>query len=259
MLRGAATAAQVTHRQRLWLYAVAVLVVAFLILPTLLVIPMSFSDLRYLTFPPPAWSLRWYRAYVSSVEWRDATWISFQAAFWTMVVSTVTGTMAAYGLNGTLSRARSVQIVLVLPIMIPVILIAVGVFIFFAPLRLNNSIPGLVLAHSTLAIPLVVISVTAGLKSFDMQPGDGRPKHGCEPASRLYHGDHAANPLLDDLRRAPSLHHLARRGRDLSPRVGRRERDLNETNVPRAARRDRSHHRRHLFAADPRVNSFARR
>ena len=168
MLRGAATAAQVTHRQRLWLYAVAVLVVAFLILPTLLVIPMSFSDLRYLTFPPPAWSLRWYRAYVSSVEWRDATWISFQAAFWTMVVATVTGTMAAYGLNGTLSRARSVQIVLVLPIMIPVILIAVGVFIFFAPLRLNNSIPGLVLAHSTLAIPLVVISVTAGLKSFDM-------------------------------------------------------------------------------------------
>jgi putative spermidine/putrescine transport system permease protein len=169
MLNRPATSTQITHGRRLWLYVVCALVIAFLIGPTLLVIPMSFSDSRFLTFPPPAWSLRWYRAYLTSVEWREATSVSFQAAFWTMIVSTITGTMAAYGLHtARLAGGRVVQVLLALPMMIPVILIAIGVFIFFAPLGLNNTIAGLVLAHSTLAIPLVLIAVTAGLKSFDM-------------------------------------------------------------------------------------------
>jgi putative spermidine/putrescine transport system permease protein len=169
MLNRPATSTQITHLGRLWLYVVCGLVIFFLIAPTLLVIPMSFSDSRYLTFPPPSWSLRWYRAFFGSVEWRDATVVSFQAAFWTMVVSTITGTMAAYGLHtARLAGGRVIQIVLALPMMIPVILIAIGVFIFFAPAGLNNTVTGLVLAHSTLAIPLVLIAVTAGLKSFDM-------------------------------------------------------------------------------------------
>lgn len=168
MPRRAVTATGVTHSRRTWLYAVAGLVILFLITPTLLVVPMSFSDSRYLEFPPPAWSLRWYRAYFESVEWRDATVVSFYAAIGTMIVSTLLGTMAAYGLHHSrLGAKRLVQVALALPMMIPVILIAVGVFIFFAPLGLNNSIPGLILAHSTLAIPLVLISVSAGLKGFD--------------------------------------------------------------------------------------------
>lgn len=169
MLNRPTTATQITHLQRLWLYLVAGLVIAFLVGPTLLVVPMSFSDSRYLTFPPPEWSLRWYRAYFDSIEWRDATFVSFQAAFGTMLLATTVGTLAAYGLHTSrLGASRLVQALLVLPMMIPVILIAIGVFIFFAPLGLNNSITGLVLAHSILAVPLVVISVTAGLKNFDM-------------------------------------------------------------------------------------------
>jgi putative spermidine/putrescine transport system permease protein len=168
MLRKAATSTQITHLSRLWLYVLCGLILLFLVAPTLLVIPMSFSDSRFLQFPPPAWSLRWYRTYFNSIEWYDSTLISLQAAAWTMLVSTITGTMAAYGLNYCrLSLRRSVQIALALPIMIPVILIAVGVFLLFAPLGLNNSIQGLVLAHSTLAIPLVMISVSAGLRNFD--------------------------------------------------------------------------------------------
>ncbi|MBN9485707.1 MAG: ABC transporter permease [Alphaproteobacteria bacterium] len=168
MLRKSATSTQITHLQRLWLYLLCGLVVVFLVAPTLLVVPMSFSSSRFLQFPPPDWSLRWYRAYFNSIEWRDATFISLQVAIWTMLVSTVTGTMAAYGLHYCrLSLRRSVQIALALPMMIPVILIAVGVFMLFAPLGLNNTITGLVLAHSTLAIPLVMISVSAGLRNFD--------------------------------------------------------------------------------------------
>lgn len=169
MLRQPATSTQITHLERLWLYTLCGLIIVFLVAPTLLVIPMSFSDSRYLTFPPESWSLRWYRAYFSSIEWRDATVVSLQAAFWTTIVATAAGTLAAYGLH--LARTvsgRVIQVILTLPMMIPVILLAIGVFLFFAPLELNNTVSGLVLAHSVLAIPLVLISVTAGLKNFDL-------------------------------------------------------------------------------------------
>lgn len=169
MLNRPATATQITHLRRLWLYVLCALIIVFLVAPTLLVIPMSFSDSRYLSFPPESWSLRWYEAYFNSIEWREATFVSFNAAFWTTLLATGTGTLAAYGLHAArLKAGRYVQVALALPMMVPVILMAVGIFIFFAPLGLNNTVTGLVLAHSVLAIPLVLISVTAGLKNFDM-------------------------------------------------------------------------------------------
>ena len=68
-----ASATQIPHRRRLWLYALAIIIMAFLVTPTLIVIPMSFSDSQYLEFPPEAWSLRWYRHYLGSHEWISAT------------------------------------------------------------------------------------------------------------------------------------------------------------------------------------------
>jgi putative spermidine/putrescine transport system permease protein len=75
-----ASATQITHRARLWLYVLAGTVLAFLLLPTLIVIPMSFSASQYLEFPPRKWSLRWYEHYFASVTWRDATVTSLKAA-----------------------------------------------------------------------------------------------------------------------------------------------------------------------------------
>ena len=75
-----ATETQIPHRRRLWLYAIVSLIVLFLIAPSLLVVPLSFSDSRYLAFPPPAWSTRWYSAYFGAIEWREATYVSFAAA-----------------------------------------------------------------------------------------------------------------------------------------------------------------------------------
>lgn len=169
MLRRPATETQITHGRRLWLYLVIALVVLFLVAPSLLVVPLSFSDSRYLTFPPPAWSLRWYEAYFASIEWREATYISFAAAMLTMLVSTVLGTLAAYGLHAARLRlSRLAYVVFMLPLVIPAILIAIGIFLFYAQIGLNNTLTGIVLAHSVLAIPLVVITVAARLKSYDM-------------------------------------------------------------------------------------------
>jgi putative spermidine/putrescine transport system permease protein len=169
MLGRPATETQISHGQRLWLYVVGALTLLFLILPSLLVIPLSFSDSRYLAFPPPGWSTRWYAAYFDALEWREATRTSFVAATLTMIISTLLGTLAAYSLHTSQSRfTQVIYATFMMPLIIPGILIAIGTFLLFAQLGLNNTMTGIVLAHSVMAIPLVVITVASGLKSYDI-------------------------------------------------------------------------------------------
>ena len=163
-----ASATQVTHRQRLWLYAVAALVLAFLVLPTLIVIPMSFSGSQYLEFPPREWSLRWYRNYFGSVAWMQATTTSLLAATFTMLLATPLGTLAAYGLFTSRWRwVRAIHTAMITPMIVPVILVAIAVFYVYVKLKLVNSLTGIVLAHTMLALPLVLLVVTSALKSYD--------------------------------------------------------------------------------------------
>jgi putative spermidine/putrescine transport system permease protein len=164
-----ASETQITHGARLWLYALAVLVMAFLVVPTLIVIPMSFSGAQYLEFPPRHWSLRWYEAYFHSVAWMQATATSFKCAFATVLVATPVGTLAAYGLFlSRVALARLIFVVLITPLIVPVILIGIGVFYAYVKLTLVNTLFGIVLAHSMLAIPLVLMVVTSALKNYDV-------------------------------------------------------------------------------------------
>jgi putative spermidine/putrescine transport system permease protein len=164
-----ASPTQITHGARLWLYIVAALVLAFLIVPTLIVIPMSFSESQYLEFPPREWSLRWYRNYFASTAWMQATVTSFQAGVLTTVLATPLGTLAAYGLFASRYRwAHMIHVLMITPIIVPVILVAIAVFYVYVKIKLVNSLTGIVLAHSMLAIPLVIMIVTSALKSYDM-------------------------------------------------------------------------------------------
>lgn len=160
---------QVTHGQRLWLYLIAIVVMILLVVPTLIVIPMSFSDSQYLEFPPETWSLRWYRNYFGSSEWMAATRASLKAAFLTMLVATPIGTLAAYGLHTSKVKfVKSLFTLLIAPMMVPLILIAVGAFYVYAKAGILYSLTGLVMAHTILALPLVIIVIGSALKSYDM-------------------------------------------------------------------------------------------
>ena len=168
-LKTPASETQVTHGQRLWLYLFAGITMALLVLPTLVVIPMSFSNSQYLEFPPESWSLRWYRHYFGSREWMEATWTSFQAAFLTVLVATPIGVVAAYGLHASNIRlVRLAFVTLITPMMVPVVLIAIGAFYAYVKLGILYTVTGLVLAHSILALPLVLIVTGAALQSYDM-------------------------------------------------------------------------------------------
>jgi putative spermidine/putrescine transport system permease protein len=164
-----ATETQITHRMRLWLYLLAALVMAFLVVPTLIVVPMSFSASQYLEFPPRQWSLRWYENYFGSASWLQATATSLKAGALTALVATPLGTLAAYGLFVSRLRwAGTVFALLITPMIVPVILVAIAVFYAYVQLKLVNTLAGIVLAHSVLAIPLVLLIVTSALKSYDM-------------------------------------------------------------------------------------------
>ncbi|QPC42626.1 ABC transporter permease [Kaustia mangrovi] len=159
----------IPHHRRLWLYALVVLVLVFLIAPVFIVVPISFSASEYLEFPPSEWSLRWYEHFFGTFEWMRAARVSFTAAFLTVLLATPLGVAAAYALNVSKARfARLLHLVLLLPQMVPVILIGIGVFYLYIQLGLVNTMAGIVLAHTLLALPFVVVTVLSGLQTYDM-------------------------------------------------------------------------------------------
>ncbi|MDH3221406.1 MAG: ABC transporter permease [Gammaproteobacteria bacterium] len=168
-LKKPASDTQLTHGDRLWLYIVAAIIMLLLVIPTFIVIPMSFSDSQYLEFPPEVWSTRWYAVYFESSKWMRATVTSLQVGVLTMLLATPLGTMAAYALfvSGH-QAARAIFSFLITPMIVPVILIAIGAFYAYGRVGLNNTITGIVLAHTVLASPLVMIVITAALRNYDL-------------------------------------------------------------------------------------------
>ena len=166
----------ISFRNRLWLYAFGIVVLFLLIVPSLVVIPMSFSASQYLEFPPKNWSFRWYENYflggrVGSGfnDWMGATWTSLKVAVLTIFVATPVGTMAAYGIINSDSKIRKILFpIMISPIMVPVILVAIGLFYFYVKFQMVNSVLGLVLGHSLVSMPLVLIIVLSALKNYDM-------------------------------------------------------------------------------------------
>ena len=143
-------------------------VLLYLVLPILIVVPMSFSSARFLTFPPPSLSLRWYREYIGNPAWMQATLVTLTVAVCTVVIATPLGVSAAYAISQSKLRImRIIHAALLLPLMVPVIITAVGIFFVYAKVGLIATMSGLVLANVMLGLPYVIISVVAGPQSFD--------------------------------------------------------------------------------------------
>ncbi|WP_131113700.1 ABC transporter permease [Lichenihabitans psoromatis] len=152
----------------LLLGAAVLLILLFLILPLLVIVPMSFSSTRFLTFPPPSLSLRWYESYLESAAWMQSTKVSLTVAVSSALCATVLGTAAAYALSHMTGRlGRMAEALLLLPLVTPIVIVAVGVFFVYARLGLLATWLGLVLANIMLGIPFVLTAVSAGFRQFD--------------------------------------------------------------------------------------------
>jgi putative spermidine/putrescine transport system permease protein len=142
-------------------------VLVFLALPLLVVVPISFSAAKYLTFPPPGWSAQWYERYFGSREWMNATVRSVEVATLTTLAATTLGTAAALALRRSFRGRALVSLIVLAPMVVPVIIVAIGIYGLYARLQLVGTLAGLVLAHTVLALPFVVVVVTATLRGFD--------------------------------------------------------------------------------------------
>ncbi|WP_338505687.1 ABC transporter permease [Erwinia aphidicola] len=170
---------------RLWkglfnFYSAAVLL--FLIVPVLVIVPLSFNASSFLSYPLSGFSLRWYQTFFHSQEWLSALGNSLIIAPLATLLATVLGVLASMGLvRGEFRGKGLVMAIIISPMVAPVVIIAVGMFFFFARLSLLNSYLGLVLAHALLGVPFVVITVVAVLKSYDTNLSRAAASLGASP------------------------------------------------------------------------------
>lgn len=150
------------------LYAFVFSVLIFLVLPTVIVVPMSLNADQYLAFPPRGWSFKWYAAYFSDPEWIAATLFSLEIAAVTTIAATILGTCAALALvRGDIGGLGWLNALTLAPMIVPHIVVAVAMYLEFARLGLTGTVPGFAIAHTALAVPYVVLTVSASLYRLD--------------------------------------------------------------------------------------------
>ncbi|PRI11099.1 ABC transporter permease [Leucobacter massiliensis] len=148
--------------------AFSVLIVLWLIVPTLVIVPMSFNEASSFNFPPKGFSTRWYENFVTDASWLRALFSSLQVALLTMLVATTVGVLAALGLSKLRFRGKGMlEGYFLLPLIVPGIVLAVGLYSLFLRMDLLGTLPGFVLAHTIVSMPLVITNVMASLQGLD--------------------------------------------------------------------------------------------
>ena len=167
-----------THSERVWYYTfrtLCVLSFIFLVGPIFVIIPLSFNELPYFTFTPemlafdPAgYSTKWYQEFFTEDSWQRAVQNSFLIAIFATLISTFLGTLAALGLSRPeMPFRKTIMALLISPMIVPLIISAAGMYFFYARIGIASTHFGVILAHSALGIPFVIITVTATLVGFD--------------------------------------------------------------------------------------------
>jgi putative spermidine/putrescine transport system permease protein len=140
----------------------------FLLVPTLIIVPISFTTTAALEFPPVGFTLDWYAKVLGAPDWQAALVNSLMVAIATAIFATVIGTAAALALHAHEFRGKAIILGLLLsPMVTPLIVLAVGMYMVFAGWGLVATRLGLVFAHTVLAVPFVVVSVLASAKMMN--------------------------------------------------------------------------------------------
>ncbi|WP_027155080.1 ABC transporter permease [Mesorhizobium sp. WSM2561] len=150
----------------LWLWCG--MVILFLLVPILIPVPLSFNSGAFFIFPLEGISTRWYEVVLGTQRWQAAIGNSLIVAFGTTLIATILGTLTAIALSDEKFPGRRIVMPLLLsPLIVPVVITAVGSYLFYARVGLASTYAGIILAHTALASPFVVVTVGASLSGFD--------------------------------------------------------------------------------------------
>jgi putative spermidine/putrescine transport system permease protein len=144
------------------------LMTLFLLLPILFIIALSFGSSRWLIFPPPAWTLKWYAELFADPRWITAALTSAKIGGIVMVLSVILGLLASLALvRGTFKGRAVLRAFFLTPMILPVVIVAVALYALFLRLGLNGTLTGFVIAHLVVALPFAIITISGALESFD--------------------------------------------------------------------------------------------
>ncbi len=173
-------------------FAVAVFV--FLLAPLIIIVPLSFNSEPYFTFTskmltldPDGFSMRWYRDIIDNPQWLEAIGNSLLIALASTILATVLGTLAAIGLARSNMPFRDFfMAILISPLVVPIVISAAGMYFFYSSVGLAQTHLGIILAHTTLGVPFVVITMTATLSGFDRNLIKAASSLGADPITAFF-------------------------------------------------------------------------
>ena len=194
--------------QVLWHYTFRIIcgiIFTFLITPILVVMPLSFNAQDFFTFTPEmlqfdpeGYSLKHYKDFFTNNEWQRSFKNSLLIAPVATLVSVSLGTLAAIGLSQShVPFKRAITAILISPMIVPLIISATGMFFFYSHvgnfledrIGLDKNFVGyvkVILAHSVLGIPFVIITVTATLVGFDSSLTRAAANMGADPVRTFF-------------------------------------------------------------------------
>lgn len=145
-----------------------IIILSLMILPVLIIIPLSFSSSMAFEFPPPSYSLKWYENFLGNDQWTDGFMRSIVVAALTSIISMIIGTMASLAIDRLQFPGKKIFMnLMIAPMVIPLVIVGIAMYHSFSLYKMTNTLTALILAHSIIAIPIVVVTVSAKLKGID--------------------------------------------------------------------------------------------
>ncbi len=159
------------HKLGFWrwiLNTIAVMLALFLLLPIVFIVALSFGSSRWLAFPPPKWTTKWYVELFSNPAWIESTYVSFKISIVVMILSVVLGYLCSVALvHGSFRGREILRAILLTPMILPVVVLGVALYAFFLKMGLSGTYFAFVISHLLIALPFSVIVISNALELFD--------------------------------------------------------------------------------------------
>ncbi|RUM05234.1 ABC transporter permease [Rhizobium chutanense] len=169
-----------TVRLLKFLYGAAAVI--FLLAPLLAILPIAFTSSSFLAYPIPSFSTRWFAELANGDAWRRSIVNSLLIGIGTTLLSTVLGMLASLALRRRIVFGSALRTMFLLPMVVPAVVLGVGLQILFAKLGFPNTFAAVIAAHTVVAVPFVLISVTASLDGIDHRVERAATSLGASPA-----------------------------------------------------------------------------